>query len=472
MTPAAAARRPAKLLPPMLTSPRLSKGLRMIREAASGRPPRVAVLALLLSVSARAGGPPRVVKGGLSARLPAAVAEAQKLVEKVRGVPFRGPVASAVLPEKDLARVLEKKISEDLPVPFERYAASLAALGLVTPEAGLKQRMTRLYTRQVAGFYDPEEKKFFVVPERSDEAARAAAGFGLSADKLMEEALLTHELTHALQDQRLDLTRRMKALREDSDAMLALQAFLEGEATVVMMEALLTRLPPELREQTSTEALLASMAKLAVGGLEGAEGVPEYFVKELLFPYTEGTAWIEKRRGAGGWAAVDEVYGRLPRTTAEILDPSRYGAERRLLPFAALPSSEDLPGGMRMLYLDRLGAFTLECLLETAGATDAGGLARAWHDDRILFYEEARRPAGPVGFVWRLRLASPDDARKLAAIFSSWYAETASSPADARADGDVVRISLRPAPEARRPAPQRRTPVTFPKGASAPAAGR
>jgi hypothetical protein len=456
----------------MFTFPRLSKGLRMIREAASGRPPRAAVLALLLAVPARAEAPRSPAPDRLAARLPAAVAEAQRLVEKVRGVPFRGAVASAVLPEKDLARVLERRISEDLPVPFERYAASLAALGLVPPEADLKRRMIHLYARQVAGFYDPEEKKFFVVPERSDEAARAAAGFGVSADKLMEEALLTHELTHALQDRRLDLTKRMKGLREDSDAMLALQSFLEGEATVVMMEALLTRLPPEVKEQTSTEALLTSMAQLAAGGLDGAEGVPEYFVKELLFPYTAGTEWIEKRRAAGGWAAVDEVYGRLPRTTAEILDPSRYGAERRLLPFAALPSSEDLPAGMRMLYLDRLGAFTLRCLLEAAGATDAEGLARAWHDDRILFYEEARRPAGPVGFVWRLRLASSDDARKLAAILTVWFAEVAPGTAEIRVDGDVVRVARRPAPAARWRAPERPTPLISPKGASAPAAGR
>ncbi len=445
----------------------------MIREAASGRPPRAEAAALLFAVSALAAALPAAPpKGGLAARLPAAVAEAQKLVEKVRGVPFRGPVASAVLPEKELARVLERKISDDLPVPFERYAASLVALGLVPPEADLRARMTRLYARQVAGFYDPEEKKFFVVPERSEEAARAAAGFGLSADTLLEEALLTHELTHALQDQRLGLSRRMKALREDSDAMLALDSFLEGEATVVMMEALLTRLPAEVREQTSTEALLSSMTQLASGGLEGAEGVPEYFVKELLFPYTAGTAFVEKLRRAGGWAAVDRAYERLPRTSAEILDPSRYGAERRLLPFAQLPSSEDLPRGTRMLYLDRLGAFTLKCLLESAGAADAEGLARAWHDDRILFFEEAGRRDGPVGFVWRLRLASAEDARRLADALAAFFGAEASGAAESHADGDVVRVTRRAAAAARRPAAAGAATVIVPRGASAPAAGR
>ena len=202
------------------------------------------------------------------------MAEAQRLVEKIRGVPFPGTIASAVLPEKELPRVLEKKLAEDLPVSFDRYAASLVALGLVPPERDLKRRMLKLYARQVAGFYDPDEKKFFVVPERSAEAASSAAGFGAGAEGLLEEALLTHELTHALQDRRLDLVPRMTALRDNSDASLALQAFLEGEATVVMMEAILARLPAETRAATSAEQLLGSMAQIAAGASKGPKGSP------------------------------------------------------------------------------------------------------------------------------------------------------------------------------------------------------
>ncbi len=447
----------------------------MIREAASGRPPvarRLATLSSVLLAAATVVARPCSGDTSLAQRLPAAVAEAQKLVEKVRGVPFRGPVASAVLPEKELTRILGKKLAEDLPVSFDRYAASLVALGLVPPERDLKSRMLRLYARQVAAFYDPDEKKFFVVPERSDEAARSAAGFGPTADRLLEQALLTHELTHALQDRRLDLVPRMKALRENSDGALALQAFLEGEATVVMMDALLEELPPEARALTSTEQLLSSMAELAAGGLEGAEDVPDYFVKELLFPYTAGTAWIESRRARGGWAAVDAIYDRPPETTAEILDPSRFRAPRNRLPFGALPSSEDLPPGARPLYLDRLGAFTVRSLLERAGPAKAAELAASWQDDRILFYEMAARPRGPVGFVWSLRLTTPEAARTLASLLSTFYRTEAPGEARAETDGDVIRITRRPATAVRRTAPPRPAALTEAAGVSSPPAGK
>lgn len=448
----------------------------MIREAASGRPPRAASLAALflafVAAPAASAAGARAAEEGLAKRLPTAVAEAQKLVEKVRGVPFRGPVASAVLPERDLPRILEKKLAEDLPVSFERYAASLVALGLVPPEADLKSRMLRLYERQVAGFYDPDEKKFFIVPERSDEAARSAAGFGPSADRLLEQALLTHELTHALQDRRLDLVPRMKALKENSDGALALQAFLEGEATVVMMDALLLELPAEARALTSADQLLSSMAQLAAGGLEGAEGVPDYFVKELLFPYTAGAAWVARRRAEGGWAAVDATYDRPPETTAEILDPSRPRGGRKLLRFADLPSSADLPPRARPLYPDHLGAFTLKSVLEAAGSAKAAELAASWQDDQILFYELPGRAHGPVGFVWSLRLSTADAARTLAALLASFYGAVAPGEAEVHADGEFVRVARRPAAAARRHASRHPTPVTEAAGASSPPAGK
>ena len=55
------------------------------------------------------------------------------------------------------------------------------------------------------------------------------------------------------------------------------------------------------------------MSGLAQGAaVEGAEGVPPFFVKEMLFPYVGGTAWIQARKKAGGWPAVDAAYARRP----------------------------------------------------------------------------------------------------------------------------------------------------------------
>ena len=429
--------------------------------------------ALLASGSVSADEPGKTPLTGprsLAARLPEAVAEAQKTVEKVRGVTFRGKVASAVLPEKDLPAILDKKLVEDLPAPFERYAASLEAVGLIDFEPELRKKLTRLYARQVAGFYDPDERKFYVVPERSNEASAEVPGLGIAGANLMEDILLTHELTHALQDQRLDLAKLMKGLKESTDALMALQCVLEGEATVVMTEALMSRLPEEARGLFGPDGLSKMVAGLAAGdtNIEGSEGVPDYFVKELVFPYVSGTAWIEKKRASGGWGAVDAVYGNLPATTAEILHPERAPAPRVRLSGSEAPAAKDIPAGMKSLYGDTLGEWTLRTLLERAEAAEPKTLAAEWQDDRILFFESKGKTSGPVGFIWRIRCVSPSGAKKLAGALASFYQTEGASDAAVATTGDLVEVTRRRAA----PRPARDAAVTSPTEVSRPPAGK
>jgi hypothetical protein len=234
-----------------------------------------------------------------------------------------------------------------------------------------------------------------------------------------------------------------------------------------MMQAVLSRLPAELRDHLSTESLLASMAQMAAGGLEGAEGVPEFFVKELLFPYTSGTEWVEKKRADGGWAALDAAWKRPPETTAEILHPGRPASPRKRIPDADRPAAAEIPPGTRVLWTDRFGEWMLRTVLETAGAPEPASLAAEWQDDRIVFFEPKGVPNGPVGFVWRLRLSSSEGARRLVAVLAAFYeADESDSGAQVSRNDDVVTVVRRAAP------PKAARPATSPKAASSPPAER
>lgn len=373
------------------------------------------------------------------------MAGAQKTVEKVRGVPFRGTVASALLPEKDLAKVLDKKLVEDLPTTFERYAASLVAIGLIEHQPDLQKRITRLYARQVAGFYDPKEKKFYIVPERASESGVSLPGLGVDTASLMIETLLTHELTHALQDLQLDLKRRIQDLKESSDASLALEAFLEGEATVVMTEALVAQLPEGSRDLLGPDTIssLVSSLSSSTSAIEGSAGVPEFFVKELVFPYAAGTAYIQHIKSAGGWAAVDEAYRHLPETTSEVLHPGKDFGSRLRLSAIDRPDKRDLPPGATILYSDVFGEWILKVLLERAGAGESAALLAAdRQDDQVVFFETPRGETKTVGFVWRVRCGSPTGALSLADALGPLYGSRALPARPAiRVYRDIVEVS-------------------------------
>ena len=349
------------------------------------------------------------------------VAEARKTVEEVRGRTFRRPVPSETVGPEKLRTLLSRKLSEGLVVAPEAYFRSLAAIGAIS-DADLPHLLDRLldfYGGEVLAFYDPAEGKFFV----SSSGKERLGGFGG-----MEETLVfTHELTHALQDQYLSLDGRLRALKSDGDAALAMDALLEGEATEVMIESAVKDLPGG---EDGVEAMLAPLLTASLSDLDpDAAKVPSFFSEQLLFPYSEGTAYVREIRKRGGWKAIDALWSSLPSSSAEIL----HAGSRR--PASGGPLLADRavapPAGGAFLYSDTLGEWTLRFLFRKASVADADAAAAAWRADRFLFFTSGDR----VAYAGRIRADDAADARR---ILEAWKR---SSPAAAGSvDGTDVTV--------------------------------
>ncbi len=54
------------------------------------------------------------------------------------------------------------------------------------------------------------------------------------------------------------------------------------------------------------------------------QGVPELMIDELVFPYQWGFAFVCSVYQEEGWAGVNRMYRKPPKTTAEIMFPTRY----------------------------------------------------------------------------------------------------------------------------------------------------
>jgi hypothetical protein len=345
---------------------------------------------------------------GATDLLPAKISEFAKVVESVRGHKFDRPVPAGEIDSAELKQTLRSKLNESFPASPEDTRRSLVALGLIEDSPDLVNRLIDFYSSQVIAFYDPEPRRFFVVHG----AAESLEGAPLEG--AAEKLIFTHELTHALQDQNLDLDRRIKALKDNGDRALALQSLLEGEATLVMVRAALADLPGA---DDSLEEELAPL--LSAGTLEKEntpKDVPAYFTEQLFFPYVEGTAYVRRAVKKSGWPGVDRLWKNPPASTSEILHPDAA-------PFA--PASDLLPGrpesmapeGFRVLYSDTLGEWGLRFLLRR-GVTkaEADPAAAAWRGDRVVFFSG---PGGAIAYVWRLRLENPGAAGHLEKTFQS-----------------------------------------------------
>lgn len=285
------------------------------------------------------------------------LAEPTALVQQIRGLDFRFPVAHQTIDRAALRPLLRRQIDRDLAMPAEDLFAVMRALQLIGDEPDVLDRLLDLYQGQILAFYDPVAHKYFRIAGPPD---------GHSSPSL-EQMVAVHELTHALQDQHFDAGTRMQKVLDDWDAQMAYRAVLEGEASLVMIAAIQQQLGSSLDHLVETGGLDDAVALVA--GADGGDGdAPRYFIEEMKFPYVAGIRFVAEIYRRGGWKLVGTLHTSPPVSTEQILDPDLYLSES--VGMTRLTTDEKRKG---LILITHLGAFHWRFLLGDKAALGWAG---------------------------------------------------------------------------------------------------
>ncbi len=290
-------------------------------------------------------------------------------VERLRDLTFLHDVTQRDIERKDLRQVLRREIAKSLPYPAEDYVRVLQALQLVdNRQPALMDKMLDLYESQVLAFYDPLSHTYFAIRQLP------AALEGVAGAEALRQSVVVHELTHAMQDQRFEASKRDLALQHDADGQLAYHALLEGEASLVMVSWLLEKSGQSLDAAVKNDMMLGLMSSAAAAEKSIDPSTPAYFVESLKFPYLEGLKLVVAAYKRGGWAAVNRLHENPPQSTREILHLSEYFArldrgEKRT------PIPDLRPATADILSTEHLGEFHWRFLV--------GDAATGWINDRV-----------------------------------------------------------------------------------------
>jgi hypothetical protein len=301
----------------------------------------------------------------------------EQQTSELRGLPFKTPVKYRMIDRADLRRVLVQKVKEQYGEQELRdYGRTLAAFGLVPDGADLLHIIVSLYDEQVAAFYDPDERALYTFND-------------LVLSSNLDKMLLSHELTHALQDQNFDLQKFPLKVKDNDDLVLATSALLEGDATVLMTRWYVENIDPGKMLGDLGAMLGQNTAKL--------REAPPYMREMLLFPYTQGQQFAMTLFASGGTEALDAAFRNPPTCTKDILHPDTFPRKR------ATPERVEVPRlatkEWRLIGNNVLGEFgTRFVLQEELGVFEATTLAQGWNGDRYHVYE--RGTNGPTGLVW------------------------------------------------------------------------
>lgn len=217
---------------------------------------------------------------------------------------------------------LKQQIRESVkPQAIRAEEVTLKKFGFVPPEFDLRQTTIDLLTEQAAAFYDFRRKKLFI----SDWASRN-----------MRDQALVHELAHALADQNFPIRKYLGDVRDDSEAALARESVVEGQASWLMIEWAARRMGRTLADPNTSQDLLQTQMDSADPAYPVFSKAPLYLRATLMFPYESGERFQHSLFAMKGQASFAEVFRRPPSSTAQILHPERYASSE-------VPVSPDLP---------------------------------------------------------------------------------------------------------------------------------
>jgi hypothetical protein len=318
------------------------------------------------------------------------------------------PVKSGVQSRAQIEKMAMRNFEEETkPGELEVQSKTLKIFGLIPEGFQLREFMVKLLTEQVAGFYDPKTKEFFL-----------ADWIDLDSQK----PVMAHELTHALQDQHFNLRRFEKWPDGDSDRELAIHALIEGDATAVMYDYMLkpnglslAKLPVSIGKMG--EALMAMTSSEQTQVLKAA---PAIIRESLIFPYMSGAGFAQEMLKREGYAGLTKAYRDLPQSTEQILHFDKYLA-REMPVKISLPHISHVAGeDWNKLDTDINGEFGYSIILsEYIPREEARKAAAGWGGDQYALYE--RTGDGHLLLVHRSAWDSAEDAQE---FFNSYAART------------------------------------------------
>ncbi|WP_263409992.1 hypothetical protein [Terriglobus tenax] len=380
-----------------------------------------------------------------AAELFKSVDEIQGFAAKDSGLKSSKPVKKVLITRDAVTRYLKQKFDEDEGAKrMERSEIVLKKFGLLDHDFDLKPFLLSLLTEQIAGYYDNKTKTINLLDWVEPET---------------QKPVMAHELTHALQDQHVDLTRWgdqglkdiAKNVQQDNahikndEADTTREAVLEGQAMIVFVDYSMKDTGKTLADVP--EELMGRMKDMLSGTDSSPvlSRAPLILQQSLLFPYANGLTFeqaILRRKGVQ--AAFTGTLDNPPVNTSQIMHPESYLAQTpqpliHLADLHPLLEKEYTPYDVGVL-----GEFDVHMLAELfAGPQMADALAPSWAGGVYYAALKKNAPAttANLGLLYYSRWKNKDSAESFQKLYSAQLARKYSGlqrRSDEEKDGEEI----------------------------------
>ncbi len=296
--------------------------------------------------------------------------------------------------------------SGELAIAENYWDASLHMLGLVTPENTTATAVNESQATEVVAYYSSLYRDVTVITHPVQMS-------------LMDNMYtLAHEFTHAFQDFEVGLEEQSELYSHDDDILISTANSKEGDATIRGNFAL------AILFDYSIESLEISKwygSWLSYVQEDIAENSSPYVPARTSLYYATGPLYVYETFLRSGLDGMNDL--RLDFPTSAVYWMAGYDVASQNPDALTEPlqcGKANPADGFKLVYQDTFGAAILYAFLSrTSGAPglDIAGtwrLALQWRGDAIQMFTNPQ--TNHVAFLWRIRMATPNDIATLATI--------------------------------------------------------
>lgn len=305
-------------------------------------------------------------------------------------LPIKHEVKRKLTTREAVEKYLVEKMNDDKDAKrMERSEIVLKKFGLLDRDFQLRPFLLQLLTEQIEAYYDSKTKTVNLLDWATPDT---------------QKPVLAHELTHALQDQHVDLDKWeddtsedvSRNVKEDNEHIqsdesdTAREAVLEGQAMAVYLDyalapsgkSLLTA--PDIVDNVADTSDTSDSPVLA--------RAPLVLKESILFPYQDGLKFeqtVLKDEGPAG--AFAGVLDHPPNSSYEIMNP-RAWLHRRKVPVLRMPDIHPLLDANYVPYdIGVMGQLDVRMLTELFGGQELSlALTPAW-DGGIYYAVQSKK---------------------------------------------------------------------------------
>jgi len=338
---------------------------------------------------------------------------------KQTGLPVKHEVKRKLTSRDEVESYLTKHLNDEDTQRLRRSELVLKKFGLLPRDFNLETFLVALLKEEVAGYYDPKTKTVNLLDWVPIEE---------------QEPVMAHELTHALQDQDINLNKWMKkgdkdlgeirrdptpADIENDEIDNAREAVIEGQAQAMMFQYAIA---PTGHTITNSPALVGAMQEESMTGTPGTKvfnDAPIFLKESLTFPYSYGMDFVIKLMQQGGKdKAFAAVLRNPPHTTRQIMQPETYISGEKIPPMHIPDFKQDFKD-YKKFDIGAMGEFDVAVLMDQyVGRPISKKLYPEWRGGFYYAAKPKSNPNAPLALLYVSRWSSPEAASKFAGIYA------------------------------------------------------